>query len=271
STSISIFAKNRKKRMWSFRVAVDDMKVLIDPLITLGLVDVMADAIFSPDTFCIMADSDASIHSAFGVQLWPPFFDSFYSDDIRQLFWFRLTHLFPLAVELLESGYTSLTFSIERFRYNYAQFKFEGPNGLLRDVNFLLTPVVRPLRIGQIDLSAFVSMDSEEFSNIISEYHMFDYVEVIITSRRVSFSYAIIQETIITPEDGQCLIGGVRAPNQVQFIITMSQPDAFYHFASQSKRIWLFKEVNSTKGIITAPLGLYGRLVSFFCDVTAFP
>ena len=129
STSISIFAKNRKKRMWSFRVAVDDMKVLIDPLITLGLVDVMADAIFSPDMFCILADSDVSLQSAFGLQLWPPFFDSFYSDNLRQIFWFRLTHLFPLAVELLESGYTSLTFSIERFRYNYAQFKFEGPNG----------------------------------------------------------------------------------------------------------------------------------------------
>uniref|UniRef100_A0A9I9EKZ6 Uncharacterized protein n=1 Tax=Cucumis melo TaxID=3656 RepID=A0A9I9EKZ6_CUCME len=236
--------------------------------------------------FCIMADSDVSIHSAFGIELLPPFFDTFYADEVRQLFWFRLTHLFPLAVQLLESGYTSFTFSIERFRYNHAQFRFEGPNGLLREVNFLLTPVVRPLSIGEIDLSAFVTMDSQEFSNIISEYHMFDYVyvrycmtimhmiyslavQVIITNRRVSFSYAIIQETIITPQDGQCIIGGIRPPNEVQFIITMSQPDAFYHFASQSKRIWLFKEVNSTKGIITAPLGLHGRLVSFFCDSSA--
>ncbi|KAA0039744.1 hypothetical protein E5676_scaffold266G003150 [Cucumis melo var. makuwa] len=255
--------------MWSFRVSVNDMKVLIDPLITLGLVDIMADGIFSPDMFCIMADSDVSIHSAFGIELLPPFFDTFYADEVRQLFWFRLTHLFPLAVQLLESGYTSFTFSIERFRYNHAQFRFEGPNGLLREVNFLLTPVVRPLSIGEIDLSAFVTMDSQEFSNIISEYHMFDYVQVIITNRRVSFSYAIIQETIITPQDGQCIIGGIRPPNEVQFIITMSQPDAFYHFASQSKRIWLFKEVNSTKGIITAPLGLHGRLVSFFCDSSA--
>ncbi|KGN45689.2 uncharacterized protein LOC101219791 [Cucumis sativus] len=257
--------------MWSFRVAVDDMKVLIDSLITLGLVDVMADAIFSPDMFCILADSDVSLQSAFGLQLWPPFFDSFYSDNLRQIFWFRLTHLFPLAVELLESGYTSLTFSIERFRHNYAQFKFEGPNGLLREVNFRLTPIVRPLRIGQIDLSAFVTMDSQEFSYIISQYNMFDYVEVIITSRRVSFSSSTIQETTISAEDGRCIVGGVRAPVQVQFIITMSQPNAFFHFASQSKRIWLFKEVNSTKGIITAPLGLYGRLVSFFCDDSTLP
>lgn len=130
SISISIFAKeNRKKRMWSFRVSVNDMKVLIDPLITLGLVDIMADGIFSPDMFCIMADSDVSIHSAFGIELLPPFFDTFYADEVRQLFWFRLTHLFPLAVQLLESGYTSFTFSIERFRYNHAQFRFEGPNG----------------------------------------------------------------------------------------------------------------------------------------------
>uniref|UniRef100_A0A9I9EKU6 Uncharacterized protein n=1 Tax=Cucumis melo TaxID=3656 RepID=A0A9I9EKU6_CUCME len=166
--------------------------------------------------FCIMADSDVSIHSAFGIELLPPFFDTFYADEVRQLFWFRLTHLFPLAVQLLESGYTSFTFSIERFRYNHAQFKFEGPNGLLRKVNFLLTHVVRPLSIRKIDLSAFVTMDSREFSSIISKYHMFGCV-----SRWISFSYAIIQETIIILQDGQCITGCIRAPNEVQFIIAV--------------------------------------------------
>ncbi|KAL0538194.1 hypothetical protein IC582_027197 [Cucumis melo] len=62
-------------------------------------------------------------------------------------------------------------------------------------------------------------MDSREFSSIISKYHMFGCV-----SRWISFSYAIIQETIIILQDGQCITGCIRAPNEVQFIIAVVLP-----------------------------------------------
>ncbi|CAK9328767.1 unnamed protein product [Citrullus colocynthis] len=246
----------------SFNFVVNDMNALINAATTLGMVDQMADTIFSPEMLCIMADSNISIHAAIGLQLWPPFFDHYFCNETQRS-WFFLTNIFPLALDLQDSGYTSLTFSIpypER-----AELKFRGPNGLLREIDFELAYSHDPLFISEFDLSIFVSMDSQQFSHIIAEYHMFDYVQVTVTSARVTFSYAIMQETSLSPEDGECIIGGIRAPNQIQFIINLSPPEAFYHIASQTKRIWFFKTCNSTKGLITAPLGLNGRLVSFFC------
>ncbi|XP_038876014.1 uncharacterized protein LOC120068348 [Benincasa hispida] len=252
-----------------FNFVVNDMRTLINAATAVGMVDTMADVTFSPEMLCIMADSYVSIKAAIGIQLWPPFFDHYFCINNLQRSWFYLTKIFPLTLELLDSGYTSFTFSIIEPYEERAKLKFEGPNGLLHEIEFKLYYSHHPLYVGEFDLSVFVSLDSQEFSSIVDEYHMFDYVHVTITSTRVTFSYAIVQETILTPQDGQCLIGGVRAPNQIQFIITLAPAEVFYHIAGEAKRIWFFKAFNSTKGVITAPIGLNGRLVAFFCDVFA--
>ncbi|KAL4015102.1 hypothetical protein IC575_027331 [Cucumis melo] len=251
----------------SFNFVVNNMQTLIDALATLGVADQLADATFSPEMFCVMVDSNVSIHSTIGLQLWPPFFDHYFCSEL-QYSWFFFNEIFPLAQDLQDSGYTSFSFSIGP-NPDLAQIKFQGPNGLLHETNFELVYSHHPLRIPDFDLSVFVSMDSQEFSNVISQYHMFDDVHVTITSERVIFSYSIMQETILNQQNGQCIIGGIKAPNQVQFILTLGPSEVFNHIASQTKRVWFFKQCNSNKGLITAPLGLNGRLVACFFDVFA--
>ncbi|CAK9328766.1 unnamed protein product [Citrullus colocynthis] len=182
----------------SLNFVVNDMRALINAAMTLGMVDRMADVTFSPEMFCIMADSYPAIHAAIGLQLWPPFFDHYVCSGLQHS-WFYLTAIFPLALDLQDSGYTSLTFTVpypER-----AQLKFQGPNDLLREIDFEMCFSHRPMYINEFDLSFFVTMESQHFSNIIAEYHMFDYVHVTITSARVTFSYAIMQETSLSPQE----------------------------------------------------------------------
>ncbi|XP_011652354.1 uncharacterized protein LOC101206630 isoform X2 [Cucumis sativus] len=250
--------------MSSFNFLVNNMRTLVDAFATLGLADHKGDATFSPEMFCLMADSNVSIHSAIGLQLWPPFFDHYFCRDLKNS-WFFFSEIFPLAQYLKDFGYTSFSFSIGRDPH-HAQIEFQGPTRLLLEVTLRLVFCHLPLRIHQFDLSVFVSMDSQQFSNLISQYHMFDDVHVTITSERVIFSYSTMQETILSP---QCIIGGLRAPDEVEFVITLGPQEVFNHIASQTKRVWFFKQCNSNRGLITAPLGLNARLVAFFCDVFA--
>ncbi|XP_023549342.1 uncharacterized protein LOC111807724 [Cucurbita pepo subsp. pepo] len=237
------------------------MQDLVDAASVVASADDMADMKFSREMFAIMADSYPALGGVIALHLWPQFFDEYVCNELLKS-WTFVKNLFPLMIDMEESGFNSLTFTVTY--PESAELKFQAPNGLSNDVEFELIPSLDPLEVGDFDFSSFVSLESEEFVNIVTEYHMFDYVHVIVTSTRVIFSYAIMLETILTQEDGECLIGGITAPNHMEFIINLSPIEAFYSMAHRSKRVWLYKSMQTTKGVIIFPLGLYYRFVAYF-------
>ena len=68
----------------------------------------------------------------------------------------------------------------------------------------------------------------------------------------------------MTIQRKRCIIGGVGASNEIEFVVNLKAKESLCRLASRSKRVWLFKSKNSSKGAICVPLGLYARfLVSF--------
>ncbi|XP_038875059.1 uncharacterized protein LOC120067585 [Benincasa hispida] len=115
----------------------------------------------------------------------------------------------------------------------------------------------------EFDFAKFVSIESQDFINIITGFSNFDNVLVTISSSQVKFSYG--RTTIIlTQEENHCIFGGIEGSNKLIFAITLQPTELFYKFVGRSKRVWLFKSNNSLKGVIAAPLGLYARYLAYF-------
>lgn len=149
SSSVSISENPKQQKMSSFNFLVNNMRTLVDAFATLGLADHKGDATFSPEMFCLMADSNVSIHSAIGLQLWPPFFDHYFCRDLKNS-WFFFSEIFPLAQYLKDFGYTSFSFSIGRDPH-HAQIEFQGPTS-----NFFFLSIINSLLLPRFDFFNFV-------------------------------------------------------------------------------------------------------------------
>lgn len=64
-------------------------------------------------------------------------------------------------------------------------------------------------------------------------------------------------------QERKCIIGGLAAGDEIQFLIPFSFHSFYFELTNWSKRIWLFKSTNSWS-MITAPIGLYVRYSIYF-------
>ncbi|XP_022959415.1 uncharacterized protein LOC111460398 [Cucurbita moschata] len=204
----------------------------------------------SPETACIIA-----------IQLCPPYFQTYTCDHLHYS-WINIHKIFPLMSDLNRAGFSSLSFSFTA--PNLANLVFMGPSRL-READFGLNPSNGSRDIGPYDYSTFVTLESKEFINIITDFEFYRYVLVTLTSSQVKFSYTRFQ-TIITRESGRCVIGGIEESCFIKYIITVHPMHTFCNLVRQTERVWLFKSDEAAKGVISAPLGLHARFVTYFPD-----
>ncbi|XP_022958855.1 uncharacterized protein LOC111460009 [Cucurbita moschata] len=255
--------------------------------------DDIFDIKFSPTMFSIMAATTPSSHCIIELQLSPQFFNAYLCHQLHYKFIY-IEDFYDFMHNFERKGFSSLTFTFPepdrvdsnvavrvmseacinvysctipwRFLAATAILKFfHGSNGHFEEVELPMFPSCKVMDVGAFDIGTFVSIDSQEFINIVTYFNDFDYVLVTLINSQVMFSYGKTK-IVLTEERRQCIIGGVAASDEVVFVISLQPMTIFCNLARRLRRVWLFKSSDSTRGVIAAPLGLYARYVAYFSD-----
>lgn len=111
-----------------FKFVLNQMQDLVDAASVVASADDMADMKFSREMFAIMADSYPALGGVIALHLWPQFFDEYVCNELLKS-WTFVKNLFPLMIDMEESGFNSLTFTVTY--PESAELKFQAPNGYL--------------------------------------------------------------------------------------------------------------------------------------------
>lgn len=76
---------------------------------------------------------------------------------------------------------------------------------------------------------------------------------------------SLFNPNVICMQRRECIIGGVGADSEISFNISLQPIELMFNMARRSKRVWLFKVVNSnSQGLICFPLAMYARFLAYF-------
>uniref|UniRef100_A0A9I9EKS3 Uncharacterized protein n=1 Tax=Cucumis melo TaxID=3656 RepID=A0A9I9EKS3_CUCME len=146
---------------------------------------------FSPAIFSIMVAASPSSRCIISLQLSPQIFRTYVCPTLHHKFLFFRAFCDTMQ-ECQSTGFSSLIFS----------FQEQDPHDtygchMIKTVR--LYPSSEKIDVGEFDFGTFVSIESQEFINIIKRFVDFDNVLVTLSSSQVKFSYGRT-EIILTQE-----------------------------------------------------------------------
>uniref|UniRef100_A0A9I9EKT7 Uncharacterized protein n=1 Tax=Cucumis melo TaxID=3656 RepID=A0A9I9EKT7_CUCME len=140
---------------------------------------------FSPAIFSIMAAASPSSRCVIALQLSPQIFTTYVCPKLYYKFIFFETFCDTMQ-ECERTGFSSLTFSFQEIDHDA---KLASIPGCDKKVDVPLLPSTEEMDVGEFDFGTFVSIESQEFINIIKRLSDFDYVLVTLSISQVKFSY----------------------------------------------------------------------------------
>ncbi|CAK9315208.1 unnamed protein product [Citrullus colocynthis] len=199
--------------------------------------------------------------SIVGLIMLPQFFTSFSCDQIHYVR-FSIDQFYANILHHKRNAFHSLTLCLAEFRFHMA-LEYHSPT--YQHPSQQLLPTAQPDRYelaGKIDYGSFISLDLQEFRRLIVILdNTKAYVPFTITNSE--FKFFLQDRTIIfTTQMNQCIIGGIKAGEEIEGGISLYPWEFYYNFTS--KRLWLFKSYYPSGITMVAPMGLYANISSFF-------
>ncbi|XP_038875753.1 uncharacterized protein LOC120068128 [Benincasa hispida] len=201
------------------------------------------------------------------LRMLPEFFTSFqYHPDPDNYNTYRANIFLHLFITNVSKTYTddiNVTIYLNR-RHPLAPIKFQDPRSGYFRYSTLVLANPHNIDISSIDFSVFVAIPSAAFINIIYDFDLppTEYVCVAVTKTEAKFK-SQKHEVTFTPENKDCIIGGVGEEAVYYFMITLAPTCLFYNIAYKTNFVWLFRTV-STRSLLCSCVGLHASYLVCF-------